>query len=127
MGLLDILGGIGKEHSGLATAVMEMLNNNQTGGLAGLAQSFQSNGLGNIVSSWISTGANLPISAEQIQSALGGDRIQQLAQSAGISAESVGSSLSTLLPTLVDRLTPTGSIQQSLVSEGLSLLKNRLS
>jgi uncharacterized protein YidB (DUF937 family) len=69
MGILDdiqsqVTGGSSSEHAGLIGDVMGMLNDPQSGGLAGLMQSFKQKGLSDIVSSWVSTGANLPISVE---------------------------------------------------------------
>jgi uncharacterized protein YidB (DUF937 family) len=53
---------------------MQLLGGGSRGsGLGGLVQALQKNGLGDVVSSWISTGQNLPISAEQIQRGLGQD------------------------------------------------------
>lgn len=79
MGFLDDIAGKitgaaaeGGGGQSLASSVLEMLGN-QEGGLSGLAGLFQQKGLGDIVSSWIGTGANLPISAEQIQHVLGNE------------------------------------------------------
>ncbi len=73
MGLLDQLGqaAAGMMGSGdknpLMQAVVSLLGQNSSvGGLSGLVQAFQKNGLGDIVNSWVSTGKNLPISAVQI-------------------------------------------------------------
>jgi uncharacterized protein YidB (DUF937 family) len=63
---------------------LEMLTSQQTGGLQGLVQSFTQKGLGHIVSSWVSTGPNLPVSGDQIQGALGSDALSSLAQRAGV-------------------------------------------
>src|SRR5262249_39241463 len=65
------LGDTGGERTGLVTNVIEMLGKGQAGGLGGVVQAFEAKGLGNVVSSWISTGANLPISADQIRQVLG--------------------------------------------------------
>jgi uncharacterized protein YidB (DUF937 family) len=83
---------------------------NQPGGLQGLVQSFHNNGLGSLVSSWVSTGQNLPISADQIHQALGSSQVQALATKAGISPDAAGSAIAQLLPTLVDKLTPSGQV-----------------
>ena len=80
-------------------------------GLAGLVQNFQQNGLGDLITSWISTGSNMPVSSDQLQQVLGG-RIQQLAQGAGLPEGDVASALTALLPNVVDRLTPDGSMPQ---------------
>ncbi len=46
------------------------------GGLAGLVQAFQKNGLGDIVNSWVSTGQNLPATPSQIEQGLGSDLLK---------------------------------------------------
>jgi len=119
-------GGGGEQ--GLVTSILEMLSNRQ-GGLTGLAGAFNQAGLGNIVSSWIGTGQNLPVSADQIQQALGHDQIQAFAQKAGISTESAGPRLAQLLPGIVDQLTPGGQIPMGgdLMSIGAGLLRNLMS
>ena len=60
------------------------------------------------MTSWVGTGQNLPISAEQIQNVLGSERVKQFAAKAGISPEVASSKLAELLPAVVDRLTPDG-------------------
>ncbi len=109
----------------LAAAVMQMINN-QPGGLSGLVQQFHDKGMGGLVSSWVSTGQNLPISADQIQSVLGSEQVKELAAKAGISPDVVSSHLAQLLPMLVDKLTPNGQVPQtsSLLEEGMGMLKN---
>jgi uncharacterized protein YidB (DUF937 family) len=102
---------LGNSASPLAASVLQMINN-QPGGLSGLLQNFHEKGLGDLVNSWVGTGQNLPVSAEQIQQALGNDKLQQIAQQSGISAESISSHLSSLLPVLVDKLTPNGQMPQ---------------
>ncbi|MHA0110932.1 YidB family protein, partial [Klebsiella pneumoniae] len=67
--------------------------NNQPGGLQGLIQSFHDKGLGSLVQSWVGTGQNLPITADQISHVLGSDQVKQLASAAGISPDAAGSTL----------------------------------
>lgn len=80
------------------------------GGLAGLVQQFQNAGFGQIVQSWISTGPNQPISAQQIQQALGGDKVKQIAARIGLDPNVVSQKLSTILPQIVNHLTPNGQL-----------------
>src|SRR6202795_2621923 len=96
----------------LASSVMQMINN-QPGGLSGLLQQFHDKGLGGLVTSWVSTGDNLPISADQIQHVLGCEQVKELAAKAGISPDAASSHLSQLLPMLIDHLTPGGQIPQA--------------
>ncbi len=110
----------------IMSAVAGMLTDKQSGGLAGLVTNFQKNGLGDVVSSWIGTGKNLPISAEQIQRVFGNQQVSQIAQKVGIDPEKVSSTLASALPGLVDKLTPNGKVPaEDVLQEGLSLLKGK--
>lgn len=130
MGLFDsVVGALAGGQSGgdspLLNVVMQLINNPQTGGLGGLVESFQQGGLGNIVNSWVSTGQNLPISAEQIQAVLGGGKLQDIAAQLGVSTEQASGGLADLLPQLVDKLTPNGQVPEGgdLLAQGLDMLK----
>ncbi|MGB4062596.1 MAG: YidB family protein [Azonexus sp.] len=130
MGLFDsVVGALAGGQSGgdspLLSIVMQLINNPQTGGLGGLVQSFQQGGLGNIVNSWVSTGQNLPISAEQIKAVLGGGQLQDIASQLGVSTEQASGGLADLLPQLVDKLTPNGQVPEGgdLLAQGLDMLK----
>jgi uncharacterized protein YidB (DUF937 family) len=104
---------------------MQMISS-QPGGLSGLLQQFHDKGLGSLVSSWVSTGQNLPISADQIQHVLGSDQVKELAAKAGIAPDAAGSHLAQLLPFLIDKLTPNGQVPQnsSMLEEGMGMLNN---
>ena len=112
----------------LVATVMQMINT-QPGGLSGLVQQFHDKGLGGLVSSWVGTGQNLPISADQLQQVLGSDQIKELAAKAGISPETASSHLSQLLPMLIDHLTPNGQVTattpstSSVLEAGLDMLR----
>jgi uncharacterized protein YidB (DUF937 family) len=111
--LAGLLGGgaQGGGNMALMQAVLGMLgNDSQGGGLAGMVGKFQQAGMGNQMSSWIGSGQNLPISADQLQSVLGGDMLGQLAQKAGLSQADAGSQLSKMLPEVINHLTPGGSM-----------------
>jgi uncharacterized protein YidB (DUF937 family) len=102
----------GGQQGGVLGAVTALINNPQTGGLSGLVQAFEQNGLGNVIGSWIGTGQNLPISGEQLQAVLGNAQLQALAQKFGISPQDITSHLSQLLPQVVDKVTPTGAVPE---------------
>jgi uncharacterized protein YidB (DUF937 family) len=127
MGLLDDIANKMAADSAnpLASHLMEMIHN-QPGGLSGLLQNFHDKGLGELVTSWVGTGQNLPISADQIQHVLGSEQVQQLAAKLGIPSGVVSSQLAQLLPTVVDKLTPSGEVpnQSSLLETGMTLLKS---
>ena len=135
MGLFDqlgqaatgMLGQTGNNNPLLQAVVGLLAQNSHVGGLGGLIQAFQKNGLGDIVNSWVGTGKNLPISPEQIHQGLGGDLLKQLASQAGLSTEAASGQLANLLPGLIDKLTPGGKIPDStLIEQGLTLLRGKL-
>ncbi len=129
MGLLDNLenmavakvGGSNPEVAG----VLEMIQNHP-GGVDGLVQAFHTNGLGGVVSSWTGTGANQPISAEQIQQVLGSEKVQAFAQKLGVSPQAASSTLAQLLPTVIDKLSPNGAVtdHSNLLQMGESILSS---
>lgn len=106
---------------------MQLINNPKIGGIEGLVKTFQSGGLGEIVNSWVGTGQNLPVSAEQVQSALGSEQLAAVACQLGVSPAQAGGQLAELLPQVVDLLTPNGQIPQDgdLMAQGLALLKGK--
>jgi uncharacterized protein YidB (DUF937 family) len=110
----------------LAASVMQMINS-QPGGLSGLVQQFHDKGLGGLVTSWVGTGQNMPVSADQLQHVLGSEQVKEIAAQAGISPDMVTSHLSQLLPMLIDKMTPNGQVPQgssSILEEGMGMLKN---
>lgn len=120
MGFLDQLkaqaeGAVQKfagEHPQLGQEVMNLVHSGP-GGLNGLVQQFQAGGLGQLIQSWISTGPNQPATAQQIQQALGVDRLRQIATRVGLDPNVVAQKLSTILPQVVNHLTPNGQLPQA--------------
>jgi uncharacterized protein YidB (DUF937 family) len=137
MGLLDsVIGALGGPQSGAAQgdplqAVIAMLAQGQQaggpGGLGGLLQQFEQGGLGKLAASWVGTGENLPISADQLQSVLGSDMVAQFAQSLGLSQGDAANQLSSLLPQVVDRMTPNGELPGAVGLDDLGGLLERFS
>ncbi|MEO8838432.1 MAG: YidB family protein [Herbaspirillum sp.] len=133
MGLFDSIAGQvgnalsrteGGEHGGLMETVMGLINNPQSGGIQGLMDSFKNQGVGGLLASWIGNGENQPISAEQIQSVLGSEKVQAIADKLGISTADASAKLAGLLPQVIDKLTPNGQVPEGgLLEQGMSLLK----
>lgn len=80
------------------------------GGLAGLIEQFTRGGLGDVVSSWVGTGQNQPVSAEQLGQVFGGDLLGRLTQQTGLSQGDLLGQLAQVLPQAVDRMTPQGQV-----------------
>jgi uncharacterized protein YidB (DUF937 family) len=131
MGLMDQLGqAVGGAMGGqtgqnpLLQAVTSLLGQNSgVGGLAGIVQAFQKNGLGDIVNSWVGTGKNLPITPDQIKQGLGSDFLNQFAGKAGVSPDAASTQLSSLLPDMIDKVTPNGKIEAGGIDQLLKMFK----
>ena len=110
MGLLDgLLGGaVGAE---VATAVNSLIEKH--GGVQGIVAQLEQNGLGNTVRSWVGTGANLPITPDQVHQAFGTDTITAMAAKVGLSPQDLAAKLAAILPQAVDKLTPGGAVAKS--------------
>jgi uncharacterized protein YidB (DUF937 family) len=118
MGVLDQFGGAvgsvlgqGKGAGGSAVLLQQLIAMlSKPGALANLTNAFQSAGLGNILQSWIGTGQNLPISADQISKVLGAGTVADLAKKAGIGESETTSALASLLPQVIDKVSPGGNV-----------------
>ncbi len=116
MGLLDnLLGGsLGQiEAAAVPALISAALAKTNLGDLQGLATQLQQGGLGNQVQSWLGNGANLPVSPDQIRSALGSEQITQLAQHFGVSPDAALKLLSEHLPGIIDKASPNGALPSS--------------
>ncbi len=121
-GLQGLMGMLGQQPQLMQAASSLLGNDSQLGGLQGLMQKFQQGGLGDVVSSWVGKGENLPISAEQLRGALGNDTLQGLASQFGVNTQELAGQLSSVLPGLVDKLTPDGQVPAAGVGNGGDLM-----
>jgi uncharacterized protein YidB (DUF937 family) len=130
MGLFDSVAGavlgkvMGGEQGGMAQVAMEMFN--QNGGLNGVLDKFKQGGLADVAASWVGTGANLPVSADQISSVLGSGAIAEMAAKFGITPEVLSSQIAQHLPGVIDKLTPNGEVTAdsgNLLNTVLGILK----
>ena len=136
MGLLDSLLGDSADKTpaagGTEAALVGVLSTvlAQNGGVQGLMNKFSQGGLGGIFSSWVGTGENQPVSASQVQNALGSEQVQALAAKIGVDPAVASGLIAQFLPKVVDKLTPTGQVdpnadhQQGLAALLPSLLQS---
>ena len=105
MGLLDgVLGGL------VGAGINQIIQSH--GGVQGLVNQFEQKGLGGIAQSWVGTGPNQPVSADQLLHVLGSDNVAQFAGKLNVSPEELLNKLSELLPEHVDKMTPGGVISK---------------
>jgi len=108
MGMLDgLLGGVvGAE---MATVVNSFIQ--QHGGVQGIVAQLEQQGLGGVARSWVANGPNQTISADQISKVFGSSPVLgQLAAKTGLNPQELAQKLSQVLPTAIDKLTPSGSV-----------------
>jgi uncharacterized protein YidB (DUF937 family) len=111
--------------SGLVLSQIMSMIQSRPGGLGGMLQSFQQGGLGHLVQSWIGTGQNQPVSADQLRNTLGSDWLSKVSQMTGLSQGDVEQHLTTILPQVVDHMTPNGQLPQGDLSSELTTLAQR--
>ncbi|HPA74103.1 MAG: DUF937 domain-containing protein [Spirochaetes bacterium] len=96
------------QQKSLLEGVVDMFKSD---GVDGIMRKFKEGGLEETLKSWIGTGANRNISADQLRNVLGQDRIRELSQKTGIPPERVTEELKEILPDAVDRATPDGTVE----------------
>ncbi|HEV2135161.1 MAG TPA: YidB family protein [Terracidiphilus sp.] len=95
-------------HAAVATGLMEELGG--SGGVAGLIQAFHQNGASDLVQQF-ANGQTQGVNPGAIEQAVGGSAfIDSIAQRTGVSADSVRSSLATIVPVLVNHVTANGHV-----------------
>ena len=83
------------------------------GGVQGIVAQMVQQVLGSTVKSWVGTGANLPISTDQLHAAFGADVIKEMAAKIGLNPSELAAKLAQALPQTVIHLTPSGVVQPS--------------
>jgi uncharacterized protein YidB (DUF937 family) len=134
MGLLDgilgslagnLLGGSSPAGGGNQLVKLALQVLQQNGGLTGVLEKLETSGLGQQAASWVGTGANLPVSPDQISQALGEANLGELAAKLGLPAGTATSDLAEVLPRLIDQMTPQGRVPEDhadLLSRALGTL-----
>ena len=102
--------GLGNKAGGLLASLLSLMTDQNQGGFDGFLNLFKSAGLSDSVSGWISSGDSDEISREQVVSALGENTISQIADQHDLSTEETTSALGYMIPAVVDRLTPDGTV-----------------
>ena len=104
----------------------KVLGTVSSNGLGSILDTLKANGMGAMVDSWLSTGPNPDISAEELIHGVGLDKLKDLASQAGLSSDQFIATLSKALPSLVDKLSPNGTLQDSgWLEKGLELLRSK--
>jgi uncharacterized protein YidB (DUF937 family) len=120
MGLFDNLvagaieGMLGRADSrSLPSILSQVMAKTDFGSLGGLLAQLQQGGLDRQVASWLGNGANMPLSADQLRSALGDAQLGQLAGRSGLSLDALLGLLVQNLPDVIDRMSPNGHLDET--------------
>ena len=122
MGILDSLenspafkGMLGQLEAAVIPVVLSEVvgSKDGQGGLSAIVAKLEQAGLGDQVKSWIGNGQNLPITADQLQQALGSDTAKQLAARFNIPLDQLTKVLAEQLPLAVDHASPNGTLPHS--------------
>src|SRR5262249_26588928 len=106
--LASLAGGNQQQTGKLLAAAMSMLQ--QSGGLGGVLDMLRSSGLGAQADSWVSTGANMPVTGDQLHQAFGGSALGNIASQLGLPQGQANSAMAQILPELINQLTPNGQV-----------------
>ena len=94
----------------LPAVLGQLMGSGGQGGLSAIVAKLEQAGFGDQVKSWIGTGQNLPITADQLKQVLGSDTVRQLAAKYNIPIDQVAEVLAHQLPLAVDQASPNGKL-----------------
>jgi uncharacterized protein YidB (DUF937 family) len=120
---MSILGNLGslvgnfvEQHGGAEAMVQQALQ--QAGGVQGIVGKLQQAGYGDQVQSWLGAGPNQPVTPEGIAQAIGHGKIGEMAAQYGVQPDQVSGLLAKVLPGLIDRISPNGTVEPHLLQGG---------
>ncbi|MCF6200530.1 MAG: YidB family protein [Hydrogenimonas sp.] len=106
----------GLDVADIAAALQRVLGGSQGFDISSIVSAFSSGGFSDLVSSWISSGSNAPLSADVVEKVLGGDKVSEFASQLGIGQDSAKQALADALPAMVDKVTDqNGSLAEDLM------------
>ena len=117
--LASKLGGSQTE-SAAESALGNLIGNGNQFDLAGMVEQFTGGGadIAEKAKSWLGDGQNAKISESQIESVIGTDKISQFAKQLGIGQDEAKSSLTDILPQLIDKGSRGGGLLDSIGGVG---------
>ena len=113
---MDTLGGLlGRRTPKSGNPIMDallptLMKKGSLDGLGGLLGKFTGAGMGSKANSWVGTGDNEQIEPDEVEQALGRDEVDRIANEAGVSRDEAKSGLAGMIPGLVDKMSPGGSL-----------------
>jgi outer membrane protein OmpA-like peptidoglycan-associated protein/uncharacterized protein YidB (DUF937 family) len=108
--------GLGDKAGPLVQMLIAHISNKDTGGMAGFMAKLTNGGLGGVAQSWLGGGTGAPaVSSSQIESLFGGQGglLGNITSKLGIGGSTASSALGFLLPAVIGKLTPGGTVPTS--------------
>jgi uncharacterized protein YidB (DUF937 family) len=97
----------------------------QQGGLQGLLGVLNQGGMQQHTDSWVSPGQNQGVSGDMLKSVLGSGVLGNLGAAHGMDANQVSSGLASMLPELINQMTPQGQVPHNandMISQAMGML-----
>jgi len=82
----------------------------RNGGVGAVLDRFRQKGLGKQADSWVSTGSNHELLAEQANEVVGSEELSRLSQQLGVPEHEIAGGFAEIVPELVDQLSPGGQV-----------------
>ena len=101
---------LGDRASALLSALLALITDKNRGGFNGFLDRIDAAGLSDVSSSWISSGANAPLSREQAEAALGPVTLDEISNQTGLDYDTTVAASAYMLPHVVNELTPDGAV-----------------
>jgi uncharacterized protein YidB (DUF937 family) len=116
MGIFDNLTGgvLGQLEAQLLPGFLsKALAQTSLGSLQGLLDKLSQSGLGPQIASWLGNGSNQPITAEQLEKALGDGVVDKISTELNMPPDQIFGFLAKHLPAVIDALSPHGTLQHT--------------
>jgi uncharacterized protein YidB (DUF937 family) len=97
----------------------------QQGGLQGLLGTLNQGGMAQQAASWVGQGQNQGVSGDMLKSVLGSGVLGNLGAQHGMDANQVSSGLASMLPELINQMTPQGNVPSNandMISQAMGML-----
>ncbi len=119
--------GLGDKAGPLVQMLLAFITNKDTGGLSGFMSKLTNGGMGSMAQSWLGGGTNSQaMNTTQIESLFGGNGglLGAITSKLGLGGSTVTAALGYILPLVIGKLTPGGTVPTSLSSDVMGFINN---
>jgi outer membrane protein OmpA-like peptidoglycan-associated protein/uncharacterized protein YidB (DUF937 family) len=119
--------GLGDKAGPLVQMLLAFITNKDTGGLSGFMSKLTNGGMGSMAQSWLGGGAGAQqVNTTQLESMFGGNGglLSMITSKLGLGGSTVTAALGYILPMVIGKLTPGGTVPTSLSSEVMGFVNS---